>query len=74
MGKVMECGDIAKIIAVSDICEVYVGAYFISEGHITQPTAVVCHVVAERNASLLVSDEPYNKHCVTGCRLKKGRN
>lgn len=70
----MECSDLAKIIAVSDICEVYVGAYFISEGHITQPTAVLCQVMAERNVPLLLGDEPYNKHCVTGCHLKNRRN
>jgi hypothetical protein len=45
-----------KVIAIVENYKVPVSVYFVYVGKVI-PTPLVCHVLTERNASLLVSDE-----------------
>jgi hypothetical protein len=46
-------GSNVEITAISEICEVSVRVYFVTQGQITQPsTALVGHVTAEINIFL----------------------
>jgi hypothetical protein len=49
---------IVEIIVTSEIVKEYTRFFYVSVGQINRPsTALICHVVAESNVSLLLSGE-----------------